>query len=68
VLCGRRADIEIKEGATPLDFTICGPGPDGSMRPLPYQELLLFTPFNPEADSPYGVSLLRSMPFLATYC
>jgi hypothetical protein len=20
------ADIEIKEGATPLDFTICGPG------------------------------------------
>ena len=31
----------------------------------PYQNLLLFTPFNPEADSPYGVSLLRSLPFLA---
>lgn len=28
------------------------------------QELLLFTPFQPEVGSPYGVSLLRSMPFL----
>ncbi len=34
------------------------------MGPLPRQELLLFTPFNPEAEHPYGVSLLRSMPFL----
>ena len=31
---------------------------------LPWQELLLFTPFQPEVGSPYGVSLLRSMPFL----
>lgn len=35
------------------------------VRPLPRQELLLFTPFQPEAEAPYGVSLLRSMPFLA---
>ena len=35
------------------------------MAELPYQDLLLFTPLNPEADSPYGVSLLRSLPFLA---
>ena len=35
------------------------------MGPLPYQDLLLFTPLNPEADSPYGVSLLRALPFLA---
>ena len=34
------------------------------MEPLPCQELLLFTPFQPEVGSPYGVSLLRSMPFL----
>jgi hypothetical protein len=65
VLCGNVADIQIKEGATPLDFTICRMDESGSMRELPYQELLMFTPFNPEADSPYGVSLLRSMPFLA---
>ena len=49
VLCGNVGQIEIKEGDTPL----------------PRQELLLFTPFQPEADNPYGVSLLRSMPFLA---
>lgn len=30
------------------------------MAPLPYQELLLLTPLNPEAENPYGVSL----PFL----
>ena len=35
------------------------------MAELPYQDLLLFTPLNPEADNPYGVSLLRSLPFLA---
>ena len=64
VLSGNPADIEIKEGATPLDFKICAY--DGfEIKPLPYQQLLLFTPYNPEADSPYGVSLLRSMPFLA---
>jgi len=64
LLCGRVEDIEIREGDNPLNFTICGPDRNGKMTPLPYQNLLLFTPFNPEVDSPYGVSLLRSMPFL----
>ena len=35
------------------------------MRPLPYQQLLLFTALNPEPGHPYGVSLFRGMPFLA---
>ena len=65
LLCGNPAQIEIREGATPLDFTLCARGEDGVVRPLPRQELLLFTPFQPEAEAPYGVSLLRSMPFLA---
>ena len=39
-------------------------GENGDTVPMPYQNLLLFTPFNPETDSPYGVSMLRSMPFL----
>lgn len=65
VLCGNVADVQIKEGATPLDFTLCGYDEAGLLRALPYQELLLFSPYNPEADSPYGVSMLRSMPFLA---
>lgn len=64
ILCGRAENIDIREGDNPLDFTICGPDERGRIVPLPRQELLLFTPFNPEADSPYGVSLLRSMPFL----
>ena len=34
------------------------------MEPLPFQNLLLFTPFHPEAEHPYGVSLMRSLPFL----
>lgn len=64
VLCGNVRDVLVREGDTPLDFQLCSRR-GGQARPLPYQELLLFTPFNPEADSPYGVSLLRSMPFLA---
>ena len=63
ILCGNPADIEIQEGESPLDFKICSYN-GGKLEPLPYQQLLLFTPYNPEADSPYGVSLLRSMPFI----
>lgn len=65
LLCGNVRQVEIREGDSPLDFTLCARGEDGVVRPLPRQELLLFTPFMPETDAPYGVSLLRSMPFLA---
>ncbi|MEG0440987.1 MAG: serine/threonine protein phosphatase [Oscillospiraceae bacterium] len=64
VLCGNPADLEIREGDSPLDFTLCSRDSGGQVKPLPCQELLLFTPFQPETDSPYGVSILRSMPFL----
>ncbi len=63
LLCGNAADLEIR-GETPLDFTLCARRENGQIEELPCQELLLFTPFQPETDSPYGVSLLRSMPFL----
>ena len=65
LLCGRVEEIALREGEHPLEFLICGPDEHGRMEPLPYQDLLLFTPLNPEAESPYGVSLLRSLPFLA---
>lgn len=65
VLCGNVEDVEVREGGTAIDFELCGREQGGIVKPLPYQNLLLFTPFNPEADNPYGVSLLRSMPFLA---
>lgn len=65
VLCGNVCDVQLKEGTSALDFVICGRGETGMFEPLPYQELILFTPLNPEADAPYGVSIFRSMPFLA---
>ena len=65
LLCGRVEDIEIREGDHPLDFVLCGPDETGRVGPLPHQDLLLFTPLNPETDSPYGVSLLRGLPFLS---
>ena len=64
LLCGSMEGLEIREGKHPLEFSIWGCDERGAMRELPYQDLLLFTPFNPETESPYGVSLLRSMPFL----
>ncbi len=65
VLCADAERIEIKEGGSPLDFTLCVRDGDGTVRVPRRQELLLFTPFQPEAGAPYGVSMLRSMPFLA---
>ncbi|NCC67736.1 MAG: phage portal protein [Clostridia bacterium] len=64
ILCGNVCDVQVKEGTSPLDFVLCGRGEGGSLEVFPYQELILFTPFNPEPDEPYGVSMLRSMPFL----
>ena len=64
VLCGRVEDVQVWEGDGPLDFKLCGRDQYGQLKPFPHQNLLLFTPFQPEAYAPYGVSLLRSMPFL----
>ena len=57
--------VQIQEGASPLEVTLYAPDETGQLRPLPRQQLLLLTTLNPEATHPYGVSLLRSMPFLA---
>lgn len=65
VLCHRVEDMMLREGETPLDMRFCGYDAAGRLRELPRQELLLFTPLLPEADNPYGVSMLRSMPFMA---
>ena len=57
--------LEIQEGENVLDTVIWGANSQGLMRPLPYQQLLLFTTMNPDVKHPYGVSLFRGMPFLA---
>lgn len=66
VLCADVARAEVREGESPLDFVICGRDESGRSVPLERQGLLLFTPLAPEAEHPYGVSLLRSMPYLTT--
>lgn len=65
-LCwGDVTTVQIEQGDGPLDTVICAPDKTGTVRPLPYQHLLLLTTLNPEPQNPYGVSLLRSMPFMA---
>ena len=64
LLCADPGQIELKEGEDPLEFKVCARRRDGSVEELPRQDLILFTPNQPEADNPYGVSMLRSMPFL----
>ena len=65
LLCADVGRVEIKEGDSPLEFALCVRDSDGTLREPERQELLLFTPFQPETAAPYGVSMLRSMPFLA---
>ena len=64
VLCGDVEQVEVQEGESPMDFSLCGRDECGRSVPLPYQDLLLFTTREPEAGHPYGVSMLRSMPYL----
>ncbi len=63
VLTANPLGVAVKEGDNPLTFQLCSAGVGGEV--YPYQDLLLFTPFQPEVAHPYGVSLLRSMPCLA---
>ena len=64
LLCADPGAVDIKEGDSPLNFKLCVRGELGQPEELPWQDLLLYTPFQPEAGAPYGTSLLRSMPFL----
>ncbi len=65
VCWGDATQIEIQEDGSPMEVVLWGPDDTGRMRPLPYQQLLLFTALDPEPAHPYGVSLFRGMPFLA---
>ena len=65
VLCGDVSDIEVKENGSPLQIELAVRRKNGATEVLPRQDLLLFTPYNPSAEHPYGISLMRSMPFLA---
>lgn len=64
VCWGDVTQVQIQEGDDPYDFVLCAADRQGTLRPLPYPQLLLFATLNPEPANPYGVSLMRSMPFL----
>ncbi len=64
VVWGDVTRMEVRQGDSPLDITICGPDSNGRMSPLPRQDLLLFATLNPEPGNPYGVSMFRGIPFL----
>lgn len=63
VLCADSSQVEVRLGDSPLDMRLCQRRV-GGLEELPWQKLLLFTPFQPTGDAPCGVSLLSSMPFL----
>ena len=65
VCCGDVTALEVCEGRSCLETELWGPDSRGQMRKLPYQHLLLFAAWNPEPAHPYGVSILRGLPFLA---
>ena len=66
LVCGRVEGVEIREGESPLDFVLCAPDEGGRLRPLPYQELLLFTPSIPRRTSPTACRCCARCPFSAT--
>lgn len=55
--------LEVQEGDSPLEVVLWGMDEHRQMRPLPYQNLLLFTSWHPEPAHPYGVSMFRGLPF-----
>ena len=65
VCWGDVTKLEVQEGKNALETVLWGMDEHGRMRPLPYQNLLLFTTMHPEPAHPYGVSMFRGMPFLA---
>lgn len=63
VLWGDVKTVHVREGKTPLDFTL-GAYENGAFKPFSYPDLLLFSTLSPTPAHPYGTSLFSSMPFL----
>lgn len=63
VCWGDVRQISVQQGQSPLDFRL-SVWSDGKLKPLPRQELLLFSTREANAVHPYGTSLFAGMPFL----
>ena len=64
VVCRDVSQVELRAAGDAAEIRIRLPEGTGYREPA-YPGLLLFTPFHPETDHPFGVSMLRSMPCLA---
>ncbi|MBE6914327.1 MAG: serine/threonine protein phosphatase [Ruminococcaceae bacterium] len=64
VVCRDVSAVTLRTGADPTEFQVMV-SENGTLRAPEFPGLILFTPFNPETDHPWGVSMLRSMPYLA---
>ncbi len=65
VLCADVRSVEVCENGDGLSFTLARREADGTLLVPKRQDLLLFGALNPEPEHPYGVSLLRGMPYMA---
>ncbi|MDR2932206.1 MAG: phage portal protein [Oscillospiraceae bacterium] len=59
-------NISIRQGKSPLDVEIGVSGAGLDFKPVPYPELVLFTPLSPKPGAVTGTSLLRSLPFVTS--
>ncbi len=57
-------NIELRRGKNGIDTLVCT-GEYGNVKPVKYQNLVLFSVLNPEGDSLCGTSLLRGLPFVS---
>lgn len=57
--------LHIRRGKNPLEVEMFTSGDGFSYKPVRWPHLVLFTPLNPPAGEVKGVSLLRSLPFVA---
>ena len=51
-------------GDSPLEVLLALRRPDGRTEVLPRQELLLFTPYHPSPEHPYGCPCSTALPFV----
>lgn len=58
-------ELELKEGASPLEITVCKKGVSEST-PLPFQELLAVSLLAPQAGTLQGTPILRGLPFVSS--
>lgn len=63
--CANLRDIELKEGDSPLNVTVCT-RKGAELLPVPHPERILVSALNPMPGEVVGTSLLRGLPFVSS--